>query len=261
MHSDYEEFAIYWMPRQGSALAAFGAGWTGWCADRGTRSDLPEYRRLRRGRPEMPGASTLHGLHCVLKAPFRLARGRTVWSLDHDLMALAQSLPAVRLPKFEVTAFDGQVVLALSRPSRPMARLMRNIDDVIRPIQAGARYATYSGQHQVAGIDIPGMRAWTEVDDGSVNRFQIPLSDRMELGLAFDMVDMLAPALRHVLSEPQMMLDLALVGNPGRGRPWRLIERYALADEPRRLGTPAPTGMACHGPRIYDPLNTGMAIV
>lgn len=261
MHSDYEDYAIHWVPRAGSALAAFGAGWTGWCAERGVSSDLPEFRRMRRGRPEMPGPGALLGLHAVLKEPFRLARGRTVWAMDTELMALAQSLPAVRLPRFEVTVFDGQVVLALSRPSRPIVRLTRHIEDLVKPLQAGPRYARYSGDWDVSGINLPGQRAWVEPEPAPVARFHVPLSDRMELGLAFKMVDDLTPALNAILDESQFLSDIALVGNPGRGRPWRLIERYSLAEEPTRHGVPAPRGMACKGPSLFAPLDTGFAIV
>lgn len=261
MHSDYQDYAIYWLPRAGSALAEFGAGWTGWCPECGVSSDLPEYRRMRRGRPEMPGRGALHGLHAALKTPFRLARGRTVWALDHELIALAQSLPAIRLPRFELTVFDGQVVLALSRPSRPIVRLTRHIADLVKPFKAGPRYARYSGEWDLSGIQLPGQRAWIEPEAAPVARFHVPLSDRMELGLAYEMVDSLNPLLKSVLDEPQFLSDLALVGNPGKGRPWRLIERYALAEEPTRHGTIAPTGMACKGPRLFAPLDTGFAIV
>lgn len=261
MHSDYESFAIDWVPRQGSALSAFGAGWTGWCPDRGVSTDLPEYRRLRRGRTEMPGKAALRGLHAELKAPFRLAKGQTVWSLDHELLMLAQSLPAVRLPRFEITVFDGQVVLSLTRPTRSVLRLSRYIDELVRPLQRGPRYRSYTGESSVAGISIPGMHAWTDLIATSVERFLVPLSDRMELELAFEMADSLAPALRSILDETQFLSEIALLGNPGHGRPWRVIERYPLAEEPMRSGVNTPAGMACKGPQLFEPLAAGMAIV
>lgn len=261
MQNDYEEFAVYWVPRAGSALAEFGAGWTRWCAERGMRSDLPEYRYMRRGRPEMPGETGLHGLHSPLKSAFRLGRGRSFWSLEHDLMTLAQSLPSVRLPLFEVNVFDGRVVLALSRPSRPVMRVIRHLEELVRPYEAVPNYVQYTGENGVAGVDLPGMRAWTDCDGASVARFHIPLSDRMELSRAFEMVDTLTPQLSEALREPQFLMDLALMGNPGRGRPWRLIERYAFSDEPMRRETPVPHGMACNGPDLIAPLNTGVVFV
>ena len=75
------------------------------------------------------------------------------------------------------------------------------------------------------------------------------------------MADSLAPCLRTILDEPQFLSEIALIGNPGRGRPWRVIERYPLAEEPMRGGVNTPTGMACKGPRLFEPLETGMAIV
>ncbi len=261
MHDDYEEFAIHWVPQQGSLLAEFGVGWTGWCAERGMRSNQPEYRWMRRGRPEVPGTTALHGLHAPLKAPFRLAKGRSAWALDHDLIALAQSFPMVRLPRFELCVHDGRVVLSLARPCRSALSLIRSLETVVRPFEAEPGYLQYSGSLGVAGVDLPGMAAWTDFEGTSVSRFHVPLSDRMELDRAFDIVDTLTEHLSQVLREPHLLGDLALMGNPGRGRPWRLVERYALSDEPMPRQVPVPSGMACNGPDLIAPLNTGMAIV
>ncbi|MEM9059503.1 MAG: DUF1045 domain-containing protein [Pseudomonadota bacterium] len=261
MHQDYEEFAIYWIPRTETSLSVFGAGWTGWCADRGTVADLPEIRRLRRGRQEAPGSGAVHGLHAALSAPFRLARGKTVWALDHDLMALAQMIPAIRLPRFEVTVLDGRVVLALSRPSRPVSKLTRFVAEVVRDVRKEPGYISYHGTSTVAGIYLPGMAAWSDAGATEAGRFHIALTDRMGLADAFDMVDELTPALDEVLVEPQLVADLVLMGNPGRGRPWRMVERYPLAEEPRRQTDGLPRSMTCRGPRLWAPLDTGLAIV
>lgn len=261
MHSDYDALAIDWVPAKGSALAMFGAGWSGWCTDTAISVDLPEYRRLRRGRAEMPGTGARRGLHAALKAPFRLARQQAVWALDSDLMALAQSLPVIRLPQLEVTVMDGHVVLALTRPCRPAVRLVHHLAELLRPFEASPTHVPWRGDGVVPGLSLPGMHAWSKADGMPVERFHLPLSDRMELSLALEMADALNVELAPVLAERQMLGEIALVGSPGKGRPWRLLERYALAEEPTRRLTPTPSGMACKGPRLYAPLDTGLAIV
>ncbi|MEM7686822.1 MAG: DUF1045 domain-containing protein [Paracoccaceae bacterium] len=261
MHQDYEDYAVYWIPRTDSALSVFGAGWTGWCADRGAVADLPEIRRLRRGRPEAPGSNATYGLHAALSTPFRLDRGRTVWSLDQRLLALSQALPSVRLPKLEVMVMDGRVVLSLARPSRSVNQVARCLTDLIRGIRRDGGHQRYTGASTIAGIYLPGMGAWSDAGMLETGRFHIALTDRMDLADAMDMADDLTPALASVLAEPQTLADLALVGNPGRGRPWRLIERYPLAEEPRRQTDGLPRSMTCRGPRLWAPLDTGLAIV
>ena len=261
MQQDYEEFAIHWVPRHGTRLAEFGAGWTGWCAEHGMSSDVQEYRWLRRGQPEAPGMSALHGLHAPLKPGFKLAIGQSFWSLEDDLISFAQSLPTIQMPRFEVTVFDGRVVLVPSRPNRPILRLIRNLDAVIRPFEAQPVYSQCAGGQALAGVDLPGMQAWTDFNGGSITGFQVPLTDRMELQRAFDLADSLTPRLKAVLAEPLHLMDVALMGNPGRGRPWRLIERFAFSDEPSRREARVPRGMACNGPELIAPLNTGLAFV
>lgn len=253
MHSQYENLAIHWVPRAGSALEAFGTGWTGWCAESGSVAPVPERLRAPRRREGVPGRIAKLGFHANVKSPFRLAGGRSIWSLDRALEDLADRTAAIRLPKFELTVFDRQVVLALVKPSNAVTRLLADVADVVRLFQVTPDYAAMPGHGRAP---LPGRRDWGSTEMPVLERFHLPLTDRLDLGTAYDVVAELAPMLAPVLAGQQLLADLALVGDPGGGRPWRLIERYELRDTPVRVLPTLPSEMSCQGPQLITPFGS-----
>lgn len=242
MDIGYESYAVYWVPHRGSALAQFGVGWTGWCSDRGDAEDIPEIRRLSRGRSGVPGSVARRGLHAIVKSPFALSADENIWQLHEALEALAHETRMINLPRIELTVFDGQVVLALTNPCAAVVNLMRDVAKVIDPC---LKVPVYAGSPQ------PGARDWGSLDMPVMERFHMPLTDHLELGIAYEVVADLRPVLEPILMEDQVLADLALVGDPGDGRPWRLIERYELSQEPAPVKVPI--GMDCNGPQLIAP--------
>ena len=87
----YSRYAIYYLPPPGP-LADFGAAWLGWDAERG----------LPARHPDLPGVDDVtvtprkYGFHGTLKAPFRLAPGRTQEALEGQVAEVAAACaPAV----------------------------------------------------------------------------------------------------------------------------------------------------------------------
>ena len=69
-------------------------------------------------------------------------------------------------------------------------------------------------------------------------------------------MEKLQPVLEPILREPRQLHDLALMGDPGEGRPLRVLQRYDLRDWPLRQASNA---MPCYGPDVLmadfnDPL-------
>ena len=247
MNCQYDNYAIYWVPRGGSPLETFGTAWSGWCADSGTHAFVPEeFQRCRR-HDGVPGQVGKLGIHANVKSPFRLAQGRSIWALDRALQDLADRTAAIRLPRFELEVFDNQVVLALSRPNAAVIRLLSDVADLVRLYQVEPEYHTMPG---FADAPVPASRDWGATNMPVLERFHLPLSDRLDLGTAFEVVDMLRPKLGEVLTRPQLLADLALVGDPGGNRPWRLIDRYELNESPVRARPKLPVEMECQGPQL-----------
>jgi Protein of unknown function (DUF1045) len=242
---DYTSYAIWWVPRPTTSLGRFGAEWTGWCADDGMVSGESA---VESPRPGVPGQVGRHGLHATVRSAFRLAPGRSLWALEDALAELTERTEAIRLPPLELTVFDGRVALALSRPDQAVAGLLAAVDTALRPFRQPLPYARAADAAQSSGGE-PGSAA------AMLDRFHMPLTDRLDLGTAYEIVAELETRFNAVLSRQQTIWDLALVGDPGEGRRWRLLQRHALIGEPGSDGAPVPAGMAWRGPSLLAPFS------
>lgn len=235
MIDTFERFAIAWVPQPGSPLARFGASWTGWCADAAER-------RPRLNRPGLPFAPEqvarpleYHGLHGVIRAPFRFRPGRSAWVFERELAALSESLDAFTLPRLSVGVVDARIVLTPAATPPALARFIATINARIAPFDASAEDQT--------ALDIPATQT-----PCAEPRFMMPLTRRLAPEEAEALAQPLARVLEPILAEPQQIDDFALMGDPGGGRALRVIERHSLRERraPRDMRS-----FACSGPRLY----------
>lgn len=233
MATDYERYAIYWVPASASRLGTFGAGWTGWCAEAGTHCPRPGLRGLPQPLPRLTADLSRHGLHGVLRAPFRLGSGRSQWALERAVQLLADETPTIILPGLRMAVVGGRVALvpepAVPALNRLVARIGRTLlslggDTVLRPGMAEAP-SCFDG----AGATSPEALRAEDLPVIDAHRFHVPLTDRVPLGTAYAVVAHLRPVLAPILAQRLVLGDLALVGDPGGERPWRVIDRYPLA--------------------------------
>jgi hypothetical protein len=254
-----ERYAVWWLPRPGSALAQFGVDWTGWCPDRGTTHVRRALAVLSRSRAGVPGATRLRGLHATIRAPFRLAPGRSAWALETALAELAGRTPPIRLPRLRLSVDDERVVLAPMRADEAVTGLLSGVAGTVRRFESGHEDAALTGTGAVtaAGIVLANAPAGHHGPDRPLARFRIPLTDRLEPQAAAGVIGDLAPLLAPIMARPQSLAELALVGDPGRGRPWRLLERFGLDGEAGEGAAQLPAGMDCRGPSMLAPLLAG----
>lgn len=238
-----ERYAIWWVPRPGTGLARFGVEWTGWCADRGVAHARPEACDLPQPRPGVPGTARLRGLHATIGAAFRPAEGRSIWAIERALGELAARTAPIRLPQLSVEVAEGRVVLALSRPDEAVATLLSATAEAIRSLRVRPEFEALAGP--------PCAIAPATATARGPMRFQMPLTDRVA-GAAALAAD-LAPVLASLLAYPRVMADIALAGDPGGGRPWRLLERFGLEGDGAGSAAPSPDGMGWRGPDLLAP--------
>lgn len=253
---DCTRYAIWWVPRTGTALARFGAEWTGWDADRGTASARRALAALSKPRAGVPGEARLRGLHATLRAPFRLGQGRSRWALEGALAEFAAHTVPLRLPRLRIEVDDGRVVLAPMRPDEGVTQLLTGLNEALRPIEVPPDWASVSctGVIAAGGLVLPDRQDEPTGLAQQLARFRITLTDRLPAGQAEQVAAELAPVLAPVLLRPQVIGDLGLVGDPGRGRPWRLLERYALEGDGAGAGGRLPAGMNASGPSLISPI-------
>jgi hypothetical protein len=225
MMDDFERYAIYWVPAQPDTLCKFGCTWMGWCAELGE----PRKRRGTVGLTDDIAAATRrvwrHGLHARIAGPFQLRHRTGLWQIEDALQPVADELDTVPLPPLELAVIGGQVALVLSSPSRELAKVVARVEEAIAPVAIGALAGG------TPGIRLGGAGAVSQLPVSPAYRFYLPLTDAIDLGTAFRIRDELAPRIEAVLSRPRRFTDLALIGDPGDGRPVRVLQRFRLCED------------------------------
>lgn len=249
MSGEYQRYAVYWVPRRPDPLAVFGASWTGWCAEQGEVRPRGAFPGLAAEAAAVTRGLHCHGLHAAIRAPFRLAPGRSGFSVEHVLTDLAEELVAAPLPPLETAVLAGRVALVPTRTPRALAALMTRVAEALRPLAAdtdangnGNGFAEAPAARDATLVPLPGAGA---------PALQVPLTDPLPEARARALEAGLASLLAPMLVEPRRLAELALMGDPGGGRPLRVLQRYELLDRPRRHGAEA---LPCYGPRVYAPM-------
>ena len=97
-------FGIYYVPRESSEFAKFGAHWLGWDIHRADKAALTPFGGLSPGdRLALVENPAKYGFHATLKAPFRLAAGTTEKDLLSRTSHLAESRMAAGSFAFKLT--------------------------------------------------------------------------------------------------------------------------------------------------------------
>lgn len=252
MQSEYTRFAVSWVPQIGTQLAIFSKSWTGWCED-DTDTNARWPRRTEVGATGKHYDVALRGLHGTLSQPFQLAPGRSYWRLDDALRAAARTIPAIPVLGFDIAVREDRLVLLPRHAPGAIDRLQGRVADAVHLVATRpGRPVERSGDGEVC--DILGMVAGMP----AIPAFSIPLTDRMPGKKARDMVAMLRPRIAGSLSVPHQIADLALMADPGRGRRWRLLERYRLAASHLDARVRIPDSMTCPDQRELPPLEAVM---
>ena len=236
MHSRY---AIYLAPPQDTPLWDFGSRVLGYDAASGLERPgfAPEgiepaiWRRITM-RPRN------YGFHATLKAPFRLAEGRSRSELERDLARYAASRGAFDLGPLAVTSLaddagHGFVALTQAQPSPDLvsleAEVVAGFDHFRAPMNETER-AKRKPQHlsvrQREALDRFG---YPHV--GPDYRFHMTLSG--EVADVHEIADKLADAMANEIGTAHLAVDaLVLFEQPSASEPFRIIQRAALGSQP-----------------------------
>lgn len=247
MPDEFERYAVYWVPGRTDDLAHFGCSWMGWCAERGELRPREATSGLSADIAAATRAISRHGFHGVIQAPFRLRSGRSRWSVENALRLAADQLVAVPLPTLELAVIAGRVALVPDRPDPALARAVARIEDGVGPLAADAPRALRPAASRSAG----GTERLQQLPASPAHRFHLPLTDRVDLGTAFRIRAELARRLQPLLDGPHRLTDLALMGDPGGGRPFRVLQRFDLRETPARRGAAV---LPCVGPQTLVPM-------
>lgn len=253
MSGEFERYAVYWVPENTDPLAQFGASWTGWCSERGEHRPRGEFRGVSVDIPAITRRIWRHGFHAVVKAPFRLQDGRSRFFVEHALEQAIEQSVAFRMPRLRLAVVGGYVAaLVPHQTCAALGALVIRIDEAMSPLDAASPNGIAEAPNgPTAGIVRKDIEPLVQLPTAEAHRFHIPLTDRLDLETAFEVMEQLRPLLEPMLDLPRQLRDVALMGDPGEGRPLRVLERYNLQDAPLRRSSAA---MPCHGPHVLAPM-------
>jgi Protein of unknown function (DUF1045) len=121
-------YAIYFVPRPGSALAAFGDSLFA------PGPALPVLAGLDVGA--WIEAPQRYGFHATLKAPFQLRPDRSEADLMAAAAVVAAALPRVQIPGLAVTRLDDFIALTPVEPAAALGRLAEACVRGFEPVRA-----------------------------------------------------------------------------------------------------------------------------
>jgi len=259
MSGEFEKYAVYWLPKSTDALARFGTSWTGWCAEQGEHRPRGEFPGVAVDIPAVTRQVWRHGFHAVIKAPFRLQTGHGRFWVEHALEQVIDEIVAFRLPRLRLAVIGGSVAALVPHQNcAALGTLVARVGEAMAPLDAaphdlaapangfaGAQAPALDGH--AAGIVGEDIESLVQLPVAEAHRFHIPLTDQLGLETAFEVMEQLRPLLEPMLDEPRRLHDVALMGDPGEGRPLRVLQRYDLRDTPQRRGA---NPLPCHGPQV-----------
>ncbi|MDJ0683809.1 MAG: DUF1045 domain-containing protein [Alphaproteobacteria bacterium] len=226
-----ERYAIYYAPAPDSALARWAAGWIGWDPAEGAPVDRQDVMGLDRDEAARAVAfPRRYGFHGTLKAPFRLAEGRSEAELRGALHALAKKRrPAVAGP------------LKLNRLARFLALTPSGEQDAIAALAEACVTELDGFRSPLTPEDLARRRKadLSPRQDTLLERWGYPyVLDQFRFHLTLtgpldvDALDRLERVLKTETApfsaQPFSIESLCLFGDPGGGRSFQVLDRVAL---------------------------------
>lgn len=130
-------YAVYYAPAPDSPLWSFGSGVLGYDAATGASAPAISPEGVDHDVwTAMTATPRRYGFHATLKAPFRLAAGKTEDDLVAAGRAFASTQRPFQLPELEVVALGSFVALSPTRRSAPLDRFAGACVEAFEPFRA-----------------------------------------------------------------------------------------------------------------------------
>lgn len=222
--------AIYHMPQAGSALAAVGAGWLGWDAERGEPAAPPHVAGLPRAAHDLTATPRKYGFHATLKAPFRLAPGQDAAALCTALDAFAAATPTATLPGLKVARLGRFVALVPDGDSASVDALAAGVVRAFEPFRAPVTEAERARRDpaRLTARQAAMLERWGYPFAMEEFRFHMTLTGPLDADEAAAVEAALAALLAPVIPRPYPVARLVLAAEGADGR-FRVVHHAALS--------------------------------
>lgn len=222
----HKRYAIYYAPRP-SDLARATASWLGWDVETGSVAQPLE--GMPRFPPEVTEAPRKYGFHGTLKAPFRLAPGRTLQELGDAVSRLAATLAPLSLPAMDLSRLGGFVALTPRSDAGALNALAARVVQDLDPFRAALTQADIA-RRRPEGLSVRQRRhleVWGYPHVLDEFRFHLTLTGDLSPAQAEPVIQALADWLMPRVPVPFPIQDLCLFGEDDEGK-FHLLCRHAL---------------------------------
>lgn len=227
----FKRYAVYFGPCPGEPLHEFGKSWFGIDPETGlpvTAFPLPGF--TTESHADLIAAPRHYALHGTLKPPFRLADGTDCPMLIKAVAALATGLQPVNIGRLKLTELGGFLALCPSAPVPALSDLAAECVRSLDPFRAPPSEAELS-RRRANGLtprQDDNLRRWGYPYVLEDFRFHITLTGRLDDAKREAITLALLPKLTPVLTEPVLLRDLCVYGEPGDGSPFQVVDRIPL---------------------------------
>ena len=226
----FERYAIYYSPSPGSRLAEFGEQWLG--RDGYGQSIDREKPYEGRELQELSRAPAHYGFHATLKAPFRLVQDHPR-RLKDALELFARTQTKITVPALKLTQIGDFLALCPGGVAGPNAELdalaaqcVRKFDRFRAPLSEEER--TRRNPDRLSFDQQQNLERWGYPFVFDEYRFHMTLTGLLSNEERNRVLDLLNPFVEELGSEPFTLDSICIFGDPGQGKPFRLLERYRL---------------------------------
>jgi Protein of unknown function (DUF1045) len=221
MGAERARYAVYFVPREGTRLSAFGARWLGAVTE---HAGFAIY-----GHIALTAAPRLYGFHATLKAPFYLSDGASEDDLLRVGRDFVQRLASFDIGRLRVERLDDFIALTPMSLKPELNELAASCVRVFEPMRAPLSQADRA-RRLAAGLDareIAYLDAWgyPYVFDGF--QFHMSLTGAVESASVETVRAQLAQAYA-VYDEPVVMDAIAICRQPARAEPFEVWQRLAF---------------------------------
>ena len=227
----FDRYAIYWSPQQDSALAQFGQSWFG--ADRFAGALHGQTERFGLDADLVRDATMSprrYGLHATIKAPFRLAPGRSEAELSAALADFCSRRRLCRSGPLRLHRFARYLALV---PESDRAEIEWLADECVThfdrfraPLNEAER-ARRAGPH-LSPLEQTYFEQFGYPQIFSRFFFHITLAGPLKANVLDEVERALAPAVEPFTKSLFCLEALCLSGDPGDGKPFQILERFPL---------------------------------
>lgn len=222
----FNRYAIYFLPKQNSALANFGANWLGWDIQKGQQTDYPSW--VDADHQQRVSTPVKYGFHGTIKPPMRLAAGKDIEQLRQHIKDVCKAHQAFELPDLQLQAIGNFLALTLSEPCVALQNLaadcvceLDNFRAEPTPAELQKRLAAnLTAQQQVM------LKKWGYPYVLDEFKFHLTLTGKLPELEQQQQLALLSEQTNKLLKGHRVE-DIALCGEADDGR-FYLIERFAL---------------------------------